>query len=111
MGSCCAAQGTEQEKQINHQINSHMKSEIRANSTTHKILLLGPGDAGKTTILKQMRKINSGVIPPDTIESYSSYIRSKIILYMKILSKQSLKLNIDVSSSEAETSREFMINL
>eukprot|EP01084_Bolivina_argentea_P123784 219347_1 len=112
MGCLCCAQGkgTIEEREINDTISRHMRTNYKNDSTTHRILLLGPGDSGKTTILKQMRKIYLGKIPDDTIESYKSYIRQKIINYMKILCIQTIKLGVSIKESSIN-SREYMNNL
>eukprot|EP01083_Nonionella_stella_P007693 22138_1 len=113
MGSCLQ-QGTNEEREINQQINSRMRTEKKEHATSHRILLLGPGDSGKTTILKQMRRIHSGTIPEDTIDSYSNYIRSKVISYIKILCKESLRLKIALDTSkhtDIESSRQHILDL
>ena len=116
MGALCCPQGTEQERAINNSITSHMKQEDKARATTHKILLLGPGDSGKTTILKQMRKIHNGTIPEDTVDSFATYIRQKMVHYMKILCLKSIELEIPLeideeSEDDVEASREFMARI
>ena len=86
MGSCaslCYAAGTDAERAMNQQISVHMKNAEKEKSTKHTILLVGPGASGKTTILKQMRKIHEGTIPEDVVDSFSSYIRQKVVQYMK----------------------------
>ena len=37
----------------------HMKIERSQTKQTHRILIVGPGDSGKSTLIKQMQKINS----------------------------------------------------
>eukprot|EP01083_Nonionella_stella_P270267 915029_1 len=61
---------------------------------TVKIVIIGPSDSGKTTIIKQLKKIHC--IIDDEIEdtrTMTNYIRDAIIANMKTLCSQSLVLN------------------
>eukprot|EP01083_Nonionella_stella_P205876 749311_1 len=100
MGNCFA-KGTEDEQRINKEITNKMSNNIKQEEATHRILLLGPGDSGKTTILKQMRQIYLGIIPKNEIENYKIYIRQQIIQFIKILCKQSTILNETVQCVES----------
>jgi len=63
-----------------------------------RIMLLGPGDSGKTTILKQMKKINNQC-EQNEINSITPYIRGSVVSYMKILCQQSVLINPKVSEN------------
>ena len=52
MGECCSCDPNDSE--IKNNLALHKNEE----KNLHRILLLGPGDSGKTTLLKQMRRIN-----------------------------------------------------
>mmetsp|Transcript_30757 Transcript_30757/g.49333 ORF Transcript_30757/g.49333 Transcript_30757/m.49333 type:complete len:443 (-) Transcript_30757:305-1633(-) len=115
---CCTNSGPGEEREINQHIDAHMKNAINAEKITHRILLLGPGDTGKTTIIKQMRKIHNGVIAEEQLDSHAAYIRTQIVKYMQTLCVQSIKLNIALSASQdddddsdAQASRDFICNL
>eukprot|EP00808_Paulinella_micropora_P030788 g23281.t1 len=49
MGACCSADGAS-----NKEINKQMEAEKRNNTIVHKLLLLGAGESGKSTLFKQM---------------------------------------------------------
>eukprot|EP01084_Bolivina_argentea_P203983 348306_1 len=111
MGACCNASGTAEERMANEQINSNMKAEINNQSYIHKILLLGPGSAGKTTIVKQMKKVH-GDHKHNLIESgFGTYIKEKIMNYMRILCVQSIKLNIELNEEKNEENRSWFNKL
>jgi len=113
MGALCCPAGTDSERAMDRSITAHMKSEDKSRSTTHKILLLGPGDSGKTTILKQMRKIHDGTIPSDTVDSFATYIRQNMVKYMKILCVKSIELQIplDIDDNQDNQNEEDQIDL
>ena len=46
------------EEKADHDIDKTLKSQAEFEQVTHRVLLLGTGDSGKTTIIKQMRKIH-----------------------------------------------------
>ena len=46
------------EEKAHKTIDKNLKSESEVEQITHRVLLLGTGDSGKTTIIKQMRKIH-----------------------------------------------------
>eukprot|EP01084_Bolivina_argentea_P317243 550029_1 len=95
MGNCFDTnKGSVDEQRINKDITRSMSENYEEEQqTTHRIILLGPGNSGKTTILKQMRKIYLGEIPKNEIEDYKAYIGDKMIQFMQILCEQSTILN------------------
>eukprot|EP01084_Bolivina_argentea_P275965 470734_1 len=114
MGSCQTANatGTPGEQSSNAEITKQMKAEANSQQYTHKILLLGPGESGKTTILKQMRKIHGSDAITFAVKENGlcDYVKENVILYIKILCEQSLKLNISLNSSENENYRQYFAN-
>jgi len=74
------------------EIDSQMKAEREKQKKTIRILLLGPGDSGKTTILKQMKKIHNSHDEADA-RNMTEYIRDAVVGYMKMLCYQSKVLH------------------
>ncbi|KAK5085589.1 hypothetical protein LTR05_004876 [Lithohypha guttulata] len=70
-----------QNDKIDRQIRSDKKSELR----TVKILLLGAGESGKSTIIKQMRIIHSSGFQEDEKIHTRSVIYSNILVACKVL--------------------------
>ncbi|PBK68546.1 heterotrimeric G-protein alpha subunit, GPA2-like protein [Armillaria solidipes] len=73
MGACLSSRGfevTDTEKALHRKAEKELK-EAKAKMTTQvKVLLLGSGDSGKSTVLKQMRLIHKIPFTPQEIESY-----------------------------------------
>lgn len=53
MSPCCRRLTPEEKK--SHEIDDEIKEDFKEFSNVKKLLLLGTGEAGKTTIIKQMK--------------------------------------------------------
>ncbi|KAJ3113045.1 Guanine nucleotide-binding protein G(t) subunit alpha-2 [Physocladia obscura] len=67
------------------EIDKQLKKEEEANMDTAKLLLLGTGETGKSTILKQMRLINGVTFTEDEYIGFRSAIFMNIITCAKSL--------------------------
>eukprot|EP01083_Nonionella_stella_P077728 212371_1 len=65
-------------------IDYNMQLSKKNEKRTIRILLLGPGDSGKSTIVKQMKKIYSTLTEED-IQMMAPYIQSAVVGYIKLL--------------------------
>ncbi|KAF4623682.1 hypothetical protein D9613_001396 [Agrocybe pediades] len=78
MGACMSApdgvEVSEQEKVMNREVEKQLKEAKAKMATQVKVLLLGSGDSGKSTILKQMRIIHKVPFSPSEIEHYRQLI-------------------------------------
>eukprot|EP00485_Elphidium_margaritaceum_P002363 CAMPEP_0202688134 /NCGR_PEP_ID=MMETSP1385-20130828/3660_1 /ASSEMBLY_ACC=CAM_ASM_000861 /TAXON_ID=933848 /ORGANISM="Elphidium margaritaceum" /LENGTH=423 /DNA_ID=CAMNT_0049343033 /DNA_START=50 /DNA_END=1321 /DNA_ORIENTATION=+ len=115
MGNCFAgASANDPDGQINQSISNHMQLAQKDASNAHNVLLLGPGDSGKSTILKQMMCIH-GIM---STHDHRRLIVEKVVEYMVILCKYSRDLNILLTSADNEddadtvnASLEYMLSL
>lgn len=69
----------------NAKIDKMIKNDKRTMDRTIKILLLGAGESGKSTIIKQMRIIHSGGFPEDERRQTRAVIYSNIVVAFKVL--------------------------
>ncbi|KAI9342660.1 guanine nucleotide binding protein, alpha subunit [Obelidium mucronatum] len=91
MGNVCS--GTSKETIVataavvanSKEIDKQLKKEEEANLDTAKLLLLGTGETGKSTILKQMRLIHGVVFTEDEYVGFRSAIFMNIITCAKSL--------------------------
>lgn len=84
-------------KQIDAMLSKHgkvFKQEI-------KILLLGPGESGKSTIFKQMKIIQTnGGFKDDELASYKYIVFGNCITQMKVIVSAATKLGIEFDNAE-----------
>ncbi len=74
MGTCCSGPaGTVEERTAHGDIESHMKTDKHQDARTSKLLLLGAGSSGKSTLLKQMKYlyIFDNGYPESELQKYS----------------------------------------
>ncbi|KAJ3440448.1 guanine nucleotide-binding protein alpha-4 subunit-related [Anaeramoeba flamelloides] len=103
MGCCCPKNKNKlvEEESLNSQkIDEEFEKAKKKLSQDVKILLLGGGESGKSTIFKQMRLIRDGEFYDEEIDRYRKLIRRKCITQMQILIKASTKLVIPLKKTE-----------
>ena len=75
---------------------------LKAVSPRPQVLLLGSGDSGKSTILKQMRLIHSVPFSSQEIESYRQLVFNNITHEMKYLLDAMADMNLEVDEEHHE---------
>jgi len=89
MGNCGSGNLTEEEKlarKRSRDIDSALKHHGRVIKDEIKILLLGPGESGKSTIFKQMKIIQlDGGYSTDELEEFRPIVYANILSQMRVL--------------------------
>lgn len=108
MGCISSTPETKKNSEIEKQLNEdrkRIKSEV-------KILLLGPGESGKSTIFKQMKIIqDNGGYSKDELLEYKYIIFANCISQMKCLVDAGAKLGIDVANPSNKNALQRMLGL
>ncbi|KAH7330709.1 heterotrimeric G protein alpha subunit 4 [Rhizoctonia solani] len=79
MGNCLSNNSDPEAAKAHHAAEKEMKAHAKKRQTEIKVLLLGSGDSGKSTVLKQMRVIHNDKFTPQEIESYRQLVFNNII--------------------------------
>ncbi|KAJ1310788.1 hypothetical protein OPQ81_009308 [Rhizoctonia solani] len=79
MGNCLSNNGDPEATKAHHEVERKLKADAKKRQTEIKVLLLGSGDSGKSTVLKQMRVIHNDKFTPQEIESYRQLVFNNII--------------------------------
>lgn len=83
-----------QDKKINDAIEQKLRTSKQNEKNQVKLLLLGAGESGKSTVLKQMKLLHKGGFTQQERMQYSQVIWVDVIQSMKILIVQARKLGI-----------------
>ncbi|KZV79870.1 heterotrimeric G protein alpha subunit 4 [Exidia glandulosa HHB12029] len=80
MGACISLDGdvSDEDKRLNRDAEKHLKEAKKQQESEVKVLLLGSGDSGKTTILKQMKIIHGVGFEKTEIEQYRQLVFGNI---------------------------------
>lgn len=92
---CCLDEGTRQAKQKSKDIDKKISREKERFRRQVKILLLGAGESGKSTFLKQMRIIHGEDYDVAALAEFRPVVYSNILKGMKVLADARRKLGIE----------------
>ena len=81
MGSCVCTES--RESRLNSQVERDIHEEKRLTNKVKKILFLGSGGSGKSTIFKQLRGIYGDPYSPAELRNFVTYIHEQCINQMK----------------------------
>jgi GTPase SAR1 family protein len=103
MGLCGSSLSTEEKAQLakNKEINDQLSKNAKIEADKIKLLLLGAGESGKSTIFKQMKVIYGKTFTDDERRQQLPTIYSNVITAMKVLCEQAVTFNL-VSSVVAQ---------
>lgn len=93
---CCSNwRRSDEETLRSKRIDKEIQRDKRANRREVKLLLLGAGESGKSTFLKQMKIIHGYSFDERLLEEYKTTIYSNILKGMRVLVDARNKLGID----------------
>lgn len=90
MGNCDSQQNngpTEKDKgkKFSNEVDKEIERKRLQQVKVHKLLLLGPGNSGKSTFFKQLTQIHGGGFKDDEFLSSAKHIQDSIVVQMKNL--------------------------
>src|SRR3989338_920318 len=94
----------------NRQIESQIRKDMKAFQQEIKLLLLGAGESGKSTIAKQMKILYLKGFAPAERKIFREIIYSNVILSMRAIVLAAEKFGIEFSPENAERVRIFKTN-
>jgi len=109
MGNACGGGKAVDVKQ-NSDINKYLKEERRRLESEVKLLLLGAGESGKSTVAKQMKIIHLDGFSKDERLTYKSIIYNNVIASMKSLINATNDLQIPLSEPNKGPAKKLLEN-
>jgi len=95
MGNCTSAQQDRVEKDISDEIDKQIEEDSKKFRKECKILLLGSGEGGKSTIVKQMKIIHQNGYTPDELAKYKHAIYANLIDSARDVVKAMIKIGLN----------------
>ncbi|XP_013094975.2 guanine nucleotide-binding protein subunit alpha-12-like isoform X1 [Biomphalaria glabrata] len=92
--SCCGNELEKAQKNHSREIDRKLNRDRLAFRRTVRVLLLGAGESGKSTFLKQMRIIHGQEFDDEQIREYRNVIYNNILKGMRVLIDARQKLHI-----------------
>ena len=96
------ARSTSEERKRNLEIEKMIRKDKKTQARQVKILLLGAGESGKSTILKQMRIIYSEGFRLDERKEVRQVIFSNMIVAFKIIAEEMRELNLEYENEKSQ---------
>ncbi|XP_066917292.1 guanine nucleotide-binding protein subunit alpha-13-like [Clytia hemisphaerica] len=106
---CCKSQDEYEQQQRSKKIDSQIAKEKILFRRRVKILLLGAGESGKSTFLKQMRIIHGKSYEKDDLLGFRPIIYSNVMKGMKVLVDARRKLKIPWGDPECQVYGETLL--
>lgn len=99
MGACQSVEDKEKKAQSDA-IEKQLDKDKIALKNEVKMLLLGAGESGKSTILKQMKLIHDGGYNNDERESFKEIIFSNTVQSMRVILEAMERMNIQLANAD-----------
>jgi GTPase SAR1 family protein len=100
------AQGSKEDRAIAAQIDADLRSDARRKAPEFRLLLLGAGESGKSTIAKQMKIIHLSGFSEHEQTLHKDIIHSNILTYIKTLLQAAHRMDNRLSKRNKEKSEE-----
>ena len=101
-GGNSLARSTGEERKKNMEIEKMIRKDKKTQARQVKILLLGAGESGKSTILKQMRIIYSEGFRMDERKEVRQVIFSNMIVAFKIIAEEMRELGLEYENAKSQ---------
>jgi len=102
--ACCMSAEAREQRRINQEIERQIKKDKRDQRKELKLLLLGTGESGKSTFIKQMRIIHGSGYSEDDKRSHIKLVFQNIYMAMNsmIRAMEALKIPYKIEKNESE---------
>jgi len=112
MGNACGGDVDPEQTRKSKEIDGYLKDKGKDMKREVKLLLLGPGESGKSTIFKQMKllQINGG-FTQEELHAYRYIVYGNCLTQMKILVNSAQKLGIELEDEGTKARAQTLLKL
>jgi len=108
---CATSQDEKRQKEYSKALDRLLKEDAERAAKDVKLLLLGAGESGKSTIVKQMRIIHQHGYTKEEFEQYRPVVYSNTIQSLGAIIRAMNMLNIQFASAEREADAQRVIEV
>lgn len=111
MGCCASVEESDSAGKLrNEEIDGQLRMEKLSSKNEVKMLLLGAGESGKSTLLKQMKLIYDGGFTSEEREAYKEIIYNNSIQSIHVLLEAMESLGIPLADPKNQTYFDYIMN-
>ncbi|CAL8278930.1 unnamed protein product [Merluccius merluccius] len=85
VGACCLGEEAKEARRINYEIERQLRRDEKDSRLEFKLLLLGTGESGKSTFIKQMRIIHGSGYTEEDKRSFTRLVYQNIFTAMQAM--------------------------
>ncbi|XP_008324493.1 guanine nucleotide-binding protein G(q) subunit alpha-like [Cynoglossus semilaevis] len=94
LGACCLSPEAKEARRINDEIERHLRRDKKDSLREFKLLLLGTGESGKSTFIKQMRIIHGRGYSDEDRRGFTRLVYQNILTAMQTMIQAMAMLKI-----------------
>ncbi|KAM6944602.1 guanine nucleotide-binding protein subunit alpha-14-like [Lycodopsis pacificus] len=103
MAGCCVSGEDKENQRINEEIEKQLRRDKKDSRRELKLLLLGTGESGKSTFIKQMRIIHGGGYTDEDKKSYAKLVFQNIFTSMQAMTRAMEALSISFTDPQNQS--------
>ncbi|KAK9522816.1 hypothetical protein VZT92_019259 [Zoarces viviparus] len=103
MAGCCVSAEDKENQRINEEIEKQLRRDKKDSRRELKLLLLGTGESGKSTFIKQMRIIHGGGYTDEDKKSYAKLVYQNIFTSMQAMTRAMEALSISFADPQNQS--------
>lgn len=108
---CCVSSQDNSATEVSNKIDQLIKKEKNNYRKKVKILLLGPGESGKSTFLKQLKIISGRSFTNEELKEYKTIIYNNILRSFQVLCDARQKLNLFWTNKDLQPYSENILSI
>ncbi|KAB5567778.1 hypothetical protein PHYPO_G00236770 [Pangasianodon hypophthalmus] len=111
MAGCCLSAEEKERRRINQEIDKQLRRDKNDSRRELKLLLLGTGESGKSTFIKQMRIIHGAGYTEEDRKTFTKLVFQNIITAMQSMIRAMETLSISLGSPDNQAHADLLIEV